>query len=93
MQPKVETWDHGVPTLAKISNRYPQLVYDSLGVLLHIEWQYLQRNVPGVSTIMGPIEDAVLEAFFPTFFGGEEVSADHREILSHSVKYEGLGIP
>ena len=38
VQPKVETWSHGVRTLAKIAKRYPQFAYYGLGVLLHIEW-------------------------------------------------------
>ena len=41
---------------------------------------------------MVPIEDDLREAFFPALFGGEEVSADLREILGHSVKRRGLGI-
>ena len=42
---------------------------------------------------MSPTEDAQREAFFPELFGGEEFSADLREILRHSVKCRGLGIP
>ena len=42
---------------------------------------------------MDPIEDALREAFLPAFFGGEEVSANLREILGHSVKRGVLGIP
>ena len=53
-------------------------------MLLQIKWQYLQRNVPGVGTIMGPIDIALREAFFPAIFGGEEVSANLIEILGHS---------
>ena len=39
------------------------------------------------------MDDDLREAFFPALFGGEEVSADLREILGHSVKCGGLGIP
>ena len=42
---------------------------------------------------MGPIEDALREDFLPALFGGEEVSANLREILDHSVKRGGLCIP
>ena len=41
---------------------------------------------------MGPIEDSLREAFFPSPFRGEEVRANLREILGHSVKNGGLGI-
>ena len=60
---------------------------------LQIEWQYLQRTVTRVGNIIGPIEDALREAFFPALFGGEEVSSNFREILGRSVKLRGLGIP
>ena len=40
-----------------------------------------------------PVDYALIEAFLPAMFGGEEVSADLREILGHSVKTGGLGIP
>ena len=41
---------------------------------------------------MDPIEDALRDAFFPETFGGDEVSSNLREILSHRVKRCGLGI-
>ena len=78
MWPKVEAWSHRVRTLSKIANRYPQFAYTGLGMLLQIGWQYLQRTVPGVGSLMGPIEDALREAFFPALFGGEEVSSNPR---------------
>ena len=42
---------------------------------------------------MGPIEEAIREKFFPALFGGEEINAEFRKILDHSVKHGGLGIP
>ena len=72
MWPKVEAWAHGVRTLAKISKRYPQSEYASLGMSLQLEWKYLQITVPGVGSLMGPIEDTQREAFFPELFGGHD---------------------
>ena len=62
-------------------------------MLLYIEWQYLQRAFPGVGSLMGILEDSLRESFLPSLFGGEEVSADFREILGHSMKCGSLGIP
>ena len=62
-------------------------------MLLQLKCQYLQRTVPGVGSLMGPIEDSLIEAFLPALFGGEEVSANLREILGHSVKHRGRSIP
>ena len=60
---------------------------------LQLKWKYLQRTVPGVRTLMGPIEEALREKFFPALFGGEEINVEFRQILGHSVKHGGLGIP
>ena len=59
---------------------------------MQLEWQYLQSTVPGVGTLMGPIEEALREKFFPALFGGEEINANFWKILGHSVKNGGLVI-
>ena len=46
------------------------MVYVGLGVLLQLEWQYLQRTVPGVVTLIGPIDEALIETFFLMLFRG-----------------------
>ena len=43
--------------------------------------------------MMGPIEEALREKFFPAIFVGEEIKSNFRKILGHSVKHGGLGIP
>ena len=74
MRPKLEAWAHRFRTLAKIAKWYPQLSYAGLEMPIQIEWQYLQRTVPRVDTLMGPIEDALREAFFSALFctGGDQ---------------------
>ena len=37
-------------------------------MLVQLEWQYLQRTVPGVEIIIGPIEDSLIKAFLPALF-------------------------
>ena len=64
-----------------------------MGMSLQLEWQYLQRNVPGAGSMIGPIEYSLRYAFFHVVFGREEVIADLKEILGRSVKRGGLGIP
>ena len=59
VKPQVEAWDDRVRILGKISSRHPQSAYADLVMLLQSEWQYLQRTVPGVGTLMGPIEEAL----------------------------------
>ena len=75
VKPQVEAWAHEVMVLAKIAQRQPHSAYAGLGMSLQSEWQYLQRTVPGVGTLMGPIEEALREKFPPSLFGGEEIDA------------------
>ena len=42
-------------------------------MLLKLEWKYLKRSIPGVGTLMGPIEDDLREAFFPELLEGRGV--------------------
>ena len=42
---------------------------------------------------MGPIEEALREKIFPALFGGEDIKANFRQIIGHSVNHGSLGIP
>ena len=66
----MEAWSHRVKVLGKIYQRHPQSDYAVLGMLLQLERQYLQRIVPGVGTLMGPIEEALREKISPRYSGG-----------------------
>ena len=79
--------------VGRSARRHPQSAYAGLGMLLQSKWQYLQRTVPRVGNLMGPIEETLREKFSPSLFGGEEITADFRKILCHSVKHGGLDIP
>ena len=72
MKPQVEAWAHRVRVLVQISRRHPQSAYDGLGILLQLQWQYLQRTVPGVGTLMDPIEEALREKYLPAIFRGRK---------------------
>ena len=43
--------------------------------------------------MMGPIEEALREKFFPALFGGEEIDSNFWQILGQIIKHGGLGIP
>ena len=70
VKPQLDAYAHVVRVLAKISQQHPQSAYAGLGMLLQLEWQYLQSTVPGVGTLMGPIEEALKEKFIPSLFRG-----------------------
>ena len=70
VKPQVDVWAHRVKVLAKIARRHPQSAYAGLEMSLQLEWQYLQRTVPGVGTLMGPIEEALRGISPPRYSGG-----------------------
>ena len=70
MKPRVEAWAHRVGVLSKISQQHAQLIYSGLGMLLQLNTKYLQRTVPGVVILMGPIEEYLIETSCPALFGG-----------------------
>ena len=80
VKPQVEAWAQGVRVLDQISRRHPQSAYAGLGMSLQSEYQYLQRTVPGVGTLMGPIEEALRENPPPLAIQGE---VDHIRILEN----------
>ena len=59
VRPRVEAWAHRVRILAKIAKQCPQSEYSGLGMPLQLEWQYLQRTVPGVGSMIGSIKEAL----------------------------------
>ena len=80
----MEAWAHGVRVLGKIFQRHPHLAYAGLGMSLQSEWQYLERTVPGVGTLMGPIKEALIEKFFPSLFVG---GGDHSRLSENPGPY------
>ena len=61
--------------------------------MMQVMWQYLQRTVPGVGTLMDPIDLSLREEFTPTANRGEEVDDDLIELLGYVLKQVGIGIP
>ena len=78
MKPQVEAWSHRVRVLGKIARRHPQSDYTVLVISFQLKCQYLQRTVPRFGTLMGTIEEAIREKFFPALFRGEEIDTDFR---------------
>jgi hypothetical protein len=59
-----------------------------------LEWQYLQRVVPGVADRFGPIEEALAGTFIPALLATEAAEvATLRAQFALSVRHAGMGIP
>ena len=93
VKPQVEAWARKVRVLGKTAQQHPQSAYASLEMSLQLEWQYLQRTVPRVGTLMGPIEEPLRDKSFSALSrGGGVINTNFRQILGHSIKHVCLGI-
>ena len=72
----MEAWAHRIRVLGKIAQIHPKSAYAGLGMLLQLDCQYLQMNVPRVGTLLGTIEEALREKFFPALFREKEINSD-----------------
>jgi len=87
-------WTYAVERLALVAGKYPQAAYAGFTISLQAEYQYVQRVVPGTAEFFAPVEAAIRTLFIPALLGiqANEVDADLRDILSHSVKNGGMAI-
>ena len=59
-----------------------------------MEWQYVQRVIPGVERAFDPLEKMIRQTFLPALIGipANEIDANYRDLLTHSVKLDGIAI-
>ena len=56
------------------------------------KWNYLMRTVPGISTLLAPLEDALHRRLIPAITGRPPCSAQVRDLPALSAKVGGFGI-
>ena len=56
--------------IAKVAKQHPQIFHAGLGMLLQLEWEYLQRKVHWIGSLTELLEAVLREAFFRALFGG-----------------------
>ena len=80
--------------MASVAHRHPQAVYIGFVKCKQAEWQYVQRVVADIASLFEPLEEAIRNCLIPTLLNLQpgELSAEDRQLLSHSVKTGGLGI-
>ena len=92
LAPQITKWTNAIRLLARVATHFPQAAYVGLTRSLQMEWQYLQRVVPGVADSFEPVEKALVDEFLPALLGENVLFAELREVLSLPIKSAGLGI-
>ena len=50
------------------------------------------RTIPGVETLLQPLEDSIKDTFIPSMCNGHQVNAVERELLALPPRMGGLGL-
>lgn len=91
---KVHHWTAAIGRFARASSTCPQEAYCALVKSLQMEWQYLQRVVLCSPDLFAPLEEALVQHFFPSLFGLPDGPAlrELRSVFSLPRKAAGLGV-
>ena len=88
---KVESWSRCIGQLSDIAKVHPHAAYAAFEHGLFSKWTYFVHTVPQISTLLGPLEDAISVKFLPTLTG-RSFSDVERSIFSLPTRLGGLGI-
>ena len=91
MSDKVDMWCKTLNSLVNIAKIQPHAAY---AAYLHAEqhkYTYFLRTVPGISELMEPLDNIIMNDFIPALFG-ENISPNERELFSLPIKDGGLGL-
>ena len=88
---KVAKWVKDVEELARLAKDEPQAVYACYTKAVSHRWTYIQRTIPGISSLFGPLEEAIKEKLIPAIIG-RHVNELEREIFSLPVRMGGLNL-
>ena len=89
---KVESWTADVSALAEIVTSRPHAAYCAFTHGLIGHWVYLMRTVPGISSFIQPLEDAIRLRLLPSLSGSPAGSNTERILFSLPCRFGGLGV-
>ena len=89
---KVEGWTVELDCLCQIACSQPQEAYSAFCHGLRGKWLYLTRTVPGISSLMRPLEDKIRNTFLPIITGQPAPNDLMRALLSLPARLGGLSI-
>ena len=78
---KVKKWVEDVEELALIAKEEPQLVYSSFTKAICHRWTYVQRTIPGIEHLFGPLEEAIRDKLIPALIGRRVSDIDEEYLL------------
>ena len=90
---KVEGWVEDVKKMSALGRTHPQVAYSLLVRTLIPRWRYSMRTTRCDPRVFDPLENALMEAFFPTVLGWVPDTNELRARCALPCRHGGLGIP
>ena len=88
---KVDSWSRCVAQLSDIAKVHPHAAYSAFTHGLCNKWTYFLHTIPGISSLLQPLEVVISSKFIPALTG-RLVSDDERALLALPIRLGGLGI-
>ena len=88
---KVDSWSCCVAKLSDIAKVHPHNAYSAFTHGLCNKWTYFLRTIPGISSLLEPLEAVISSKFIPALTG-RFISDDERALLALPIRLGGLGI-
>ena len=82
---KVSKWVQDINELTNIAKDEPQAALSSYTKAISHRWTYVQRTIPNISQLFGPLEEAIRENLIPALIG-RKISDIERRILTLPVR-------
>ena len=92
MRKKVKEWMAELDCLCQIACSQPQAAYCAFFHGLRGKWLYITRTVPGISSLLQPLEVKIRQSFLPIITGQPAPNDIMRALLSLPARVGGLSI-
>ena len=93
MKRKVVEWVETLRSLSKLARVLPHEAYCLLAKSVILSWRYAMRTMPVGSDVYQPLEEALVESFFPACFGWPSLSEGTRMRAALPLRHGGLATP
>ena len=88
----VEEWVSQINALAEIANFEPHAAYTAFTSGIRHKYTVYLRTIPGISSMLQPLEDAIRNVLIPVLTDGRVVTDDERVLLSLPARLGGMGL-
>ena len=89
---KVEGLCSQLEILSQIADASPHAAHAAFVHGLRHRWLFLQRTIPGISSLFQPLEDTIRHKYIPALLGGQLVTDDERVLLSLPGRFGGFAV-